>query len=233
MHLPNRFLKTVSASALGLALTGCAAPWSPAAGNSSSRSGAPALYKISLAEWSLHRTLRSGKLDHLDFARTAKEDFGIDAVEYVNQFFMDEAENRAYLREMKRRAEDAGVESLLIMVDKEGVLGPPDRQDRIEAVQNHHKWVEAAAFLGCHSIRVNVVPTNAEVEASYEEQQQYAADGLRRLCEFAEDYDINVIVENHVISLLTPSGLPASLTSRSSARRHTTGLRQLLRRVGR
>lgn len=150
------------------------------------------LYKISLAEWSLHRTIFDGELDHLEFARTAREDFGIDGVEYVNQFFDDKARDRSYLREMKTRAEDAGVRSLLIMIDREGQLGHPDDRQRTQAVENHYKWVEAADFLGCHSIRVN-----ARSRGSYEEQQRLAADGLRRLGEFADDYDINVLVENH------------------------------------
>ena len=150
------------------------------------------LYDISLAEWSLHRTLFDGELDHLEFAQTAKQDFGIDAVEYVNQFFKDKARDRSYLREMKTRAEDAGVNSLIIMVDGEGHLGDPDRAERLQAVENHHKWVEAADFLGCHSVRVN-----ARSQGSYQEQLKLAADGLRRLTQFADDYGINVLVENH------------------------------------
>ena len=154
--------------------------------------GEEPLYKISLAEWSLHRTLFDGELDHLEFAQTAREDFGIEAVEYVNQFFKDKADDRAYLRQMKTRAEDAGVRSLLIMVDGEGHLGDPDESERMEAVENHYPWVEAADYLGCHAIRVN-----ARSEGSYQEQLRLAADGLRRLAEFADDYDISVLVENH------------------------------------
>jgi sugar phosphate isomerase/epimerase len=150
------------------------------------------LYKISLAQWSLHRALFDGDLDNLDFARTAREEFGIEAVEYVNQFFMDRATDTAYLQKMKRRADEAGVNSLLIMCDGEGALGAADAKERTQAVENHHKWVEAAHRLGCHSIRVN-----ARSSGSYEEQMQRAADGLRRLAEYAAQEDINVIVENH------------------------------------
>jgi sugar phosphate isomerase/epimerase len=156
------------------------------------QSGAPFL--ISLAEWSLHRTLRdeSKKLTNLDFARVAKREFGIDAVEYVNQFFMDKAKDEKYLAELKQRAEDEGVKSLLIMVDGEGQLGDPDAAARQTAVENHYKWVDAAKFLGCHSVRVN-----AGSNGSYEEQQKLAADGLRRLSEYAKPHGLNVIVENH------------------------------------
>ena len=150
------------------------------------------LFKISLAEWSLNRTLFSGKLDHLDFCRVAKKDFGINAVEYVNQFFFDKAEDRSYLKEMKDRAEDLGVINLLIMCDKEGDLGDPDQNQRTEAIENHYKWAEAAKFLGCHSIRVN-----AKSEGSYDEQIHLVAEGLRKLTEYGDSIGINTIVENH------------------------------------
>lgn len=148
-------------------------------------------FKISLAEWSLNGPLFGGEIDHLDFAPLARE-HGIEGVEYVNQFFMDRAEDQAYLREMKKRADGNGVRSVLIMCDSEGALGAPDEGDRIQAVENHKKWVHAAKFLGCHSIRVN-----ARSEGGYDEQQKLAADGLRRLTEFADRYEIGVIVENH------------------------------------
>jgi sugar phosphate isomerase/epimerase len=150
------------------------------------------LYKISLAEWSLHRTIFGGKLDHRDFARYAKEQFQIDAVEFVNQFFFDKAKDKAYLSEVKKRADDAGVKILLIMCDREGNLGDPDNAKRTQAVENHYKWVEAAKFFGCHSLRVN-----AASRGTYEEQVKLAADGLRRLSEFAKPLGLNVIVENH------------------------------------
>ena len=174
-----------------LALTGLGL--SPTMAVSSGAASAP-LYRISLAQWSLHRNLFDGELDNLDFAETAQEEFGIGAVEYVNQFFMDQATNQGYLKKMKRRADNAGVDSLLIMCDGEGALGHPDDSERAQAVENHHKWVDAAKFLGCHSIRVNAA---TEGEGSYEEQMKRAADGLRQLTEYAAPKDINVIVENH------------------------------------
>ena len=109
------------------------------------------LFKISLAEWSLHRALFAKQLDHLDFAKTAKNDYGITAVEYVNQFFKDKATDRSYLGEMKKRARDLGVESRLIMIDGEGALGDADESKRRQAIENHYKWVEAAKFLAAKS----------------------------------------------------------------------------------
>jgi L-ribulose-5-phosphate 3-epimerase len=150
------------------------------------------LFKISLAQWSLHRELGAKKLDHLDFARTARRDFGIEAIEYVNTFFKDKTRDAAYLKEMNTRAAGEGVTQWLIMCDGEGNLGDPDEAKRARAVENHRKWLEAAKTLGCVTIRVN-----AESEGSFAEQQKLAADGLRRLTEIGASMDINVVVENH------------------------------------
>lgn len=152
----------------------------------------PPPFRISLAQWSLHRTLRSGKLDHLDFAKTARQDFGLEAIEYVNSFFKDRAQDAAYLAEMNTRAKDHGVYQHLIMCDGEGRLGDPDADTRRRAVENHRKWLDAAKTLGCVAIRVN-----AASDGTFEEQQKLAADGLRRLCELGDPLGINVIVENH------------------------------------
>jgi sugar phosphate isomerase/epimerase len=178
------FLKTSSIAAVGVA----AARFAPTAQAADEKLP----FKISLAEWSLHRTLFSKQLDNLDFPATAKKDYGIDAVEYVNQFFRDKAQDEKYLSDLKQRAMDAGVSSQLIMIDGEGALGAPDEENRKRAVENHIKWIEAAKFLGCHSIRVN-----AQSRGSFEEQQKLATDGLRRLSELAAPHGINVLVENH------------------------------------
>lgn len=152
------------------------------------------LFSISIAEWSFHRALRAGDMEHLDFAKVTKQDYGLDAIEYVNAFFFDKANDASYLAEMKSRADGEGVKSLLIMCDNEGALGDSDAAARTTAVTNHHKWVEAARTLGCHSVRVNA---QSNPGLDIEEQQKLAADGLRRLCEFADPHGINVIVENH------------------------------------
>jgi sugar phosphate isomerase/epimerase len=131
-------------------------------------------------------------MENLDFPRVAKVEYGIDAVEYVNSFFKDKATDTAYLTDLKDRCDGEGVQSLLIMCDGEGAIGDPDAAARTTAVENHYRWVEAARFLGCHSIRVN-----AQSSGTPEEQRELAADGLRRLAEFADGHDINVTVENH------------------------------------
>ena len=151
-------------------------------------------FKISLAQWSLHNRLfgtTQPALDNLDFAQEAKK-LDFNAIEYVNQFFMDKAKDKAYINEMKKRAADNGVKSLLIMCDNEGSLGDPDNARRMQTVENHYKWADAAKQLGCHSIRVNAASSGA-----YDEQQKFAADGLSRLCEYGAKLGLNVIVENH------------------------------------
>ncbi len=199
------FLKSAAGAVAGagLAASGCASDAPDSSADSTADAGAAAatgasvseqepLFRISLAEWSLNGTINRGELDHMDFARVAVEDFGCEGLEYVNTFFFDKAEDRAYLAEMNARAEDQGVPSLLIMCDREGRIGDPDEAARIESVENHYKWLGAAQYLGCHSIRVN-----AASEGDYEEQQKLAADGLRRLCEAGDEHGLNVIVENH------------------------------------
>jgi sugar phosphate isomerase/epimerase len=166
-------------------LTGCAT-WG---------SGRKPWFEISLAEWSLHRSIRNEKkLTNLEFPRVAKQEFGINAIEYVNQFFMDKARDVAYLKELKSVCEGEGVRSVLIMCDGEGNLGDALEERRQKAVTNHHKWAEAAKFLGCHSIRVNAATGNV---GSFEEQQKRAADGLARLGEYCAQLGLNAIVENH------------------------------------
>jgi sugar phosphate isomerase/epimerase len=182
----RRFLAAGAAAGAGLALGAAGLPRAVAA---------PAqepLFKISLAEWSLHRMLFDHKLENIDFPAFAKEKCGIEAVEYVNQFWKDKARDQAYLKELKQRCDDLGVTSVLIMCDGEGEIGNPDDAARKQAVENHHQWVEAAKFLGCHSIRVNAASRGAK-----EEQAKLAADGLRQLAEYGAQYGINVIVENH------------------------------------
>lgn len=162
------------------------------AGESLLAAPAKQLFKISLAEWSLHNALFKKEIDNLDFAKIARQQFGIAAIEFVNQFFKDKAKDTAYLKDLNKRARDYGVEHRLIMIDGEGALGDPDEAKRTQAVENHYRWVEAAKFLGCKMIRVN-----AQSRGSYEEQQKLAADGLRRVTEFGAKHKIAVVVENH------------------------------------
>ncbi len=178
----RNFLKLTTAATVGIMLV------SPAlAGMAAKKSH----YKISLAEWSLHKTLFANEMTNLQFPVVARE-MGIMGVEFVNQFFKDKAKDEKYLSELKKISKNEGVESVLIMCDGEGMVGHPEKEERLKTVENHKKWIDAAAFLGCHSIRVN-----AASKGTYEEQQKLAADGLQMLCEYGETKKINVIVENH------------------------------------
>ena len=150
------------------------------------------LYKISLTEYSLHRMIAKKELDNLDFAEFTKKNFDIDAVEYWNRPFFTKANDAKYIGQMKKNADDAGVGATAILIDGEGDLGAVEEEKRVESVDRHKKWVEAAKKLGCHSIRVN-----ARSKGTYEEQLERAADGLRRLSEFAKPLKMNIIVENH------------------------------------
>jgi len=171
----------------GLALAALSLPGAPLAATKEK----DPLFRISLAQWTINRELRSGQIDALDFAKVA-HDHGIKAIEYVNQFFFDKAKDKAYLGELKKRAADLGVTNVLIMCDREGNIGDPDPGKRSQTVDNHRKWIDAATFLGCHSIRVNAVSSG-----TWEEQVKLASDGLSRLTEWAAAQQINVIVENH------------------------------------
>ena len=152
----------------------------------------PSFFTISLAEWSLHRTIKAGQMTNMDFPAVARRVYGIGVVEYVNSFFMDKARDLSYLNELLSRCRDNDVKNHLIMCDDEGPLGHPDDKKRQKAVENHYKWVEAARHLGCASIRVNTYG-----EGSAEDIQSAAVDGLNKLAAFARQYHINILVENH------------------------------------
>ncbi|MEN8203257.1 MAG: TIM barrel protein [Bacteroidota bacterium] len=147
-------------------------------------------FSISLGQWSLNKSLFEGKLDNLDFPEYTKKNFDIHAVEYVNQFF--KSAEKSYIKELLKRTEGLGIKNVLIMVDREGNLGEVDESKRKTAVENHYKWVEAARLLGCHSIRVNAGGRGTEEEVAYS-----ATRSLRQLAQFAADFGINVLVENH------------------------------------
>lgn len=182
------FLKSTAA----LGALGLAQPFAQAAA-----AGKKEKFKISLAQWSLNKRFlkRPGAepLDNLEFAKIARS-VGIDGLEYVNQMFKDKAKDEAYLGEMKKRAAGEGVKSLLVMVDGEGSIGAPKEEARAKTVENHLKWLDAAKFLGCHSIRVNAA---SDAKLSWDEQAKLAADGLHRLCVEGDKRGLWVVVENH------------------------------------
>ena len=172
-------------------------------------------FDISLAQWSLHKSffgdalkdgfgafrtalandpdsLLRGALNPIDFPAIAKKDYDIDAVEFVNTFYYSKAKDMAYLKDLKDRCDSEGVKAVLIMCDALGDLGDLDSEKRAQAVINHHPWVDAAKYLGCHAIRVNAAGTGTE-----DEVRSAAIEGLSALTEYGKKNDINIIVENH------------------------------------
>ena len=147
-------------------------------------------FKISLAQWSLNKALRKGDLDNLDFPAYTKKKFDIQAVEYVDQFFP--SADKDYIKELLKRTEDIGVKNVLIMIDTAGSLAHQDEEKRKQSVENHYQWVEAAHILGCHAIRVNARGNGSELDVAHA-----ATKSLTTLSQFAADYGISVIVENH------------------------------------
>ncbi|WP_242118181.1 sugar phosphate isomerase/epimerase family protein [Aestuariivivens sediminicola] len=151
-------------------------------------------FKISLAQWSLHKAIRSGEMGPFDFAKEAHA-LGFSAIEYVSGLYKDQVESMGIdevVKKLKAESEVHGVKNLLIMVDGEGNLASSKEEERQAAVENHKKWVDAAQVLGCHSIRVN-----ANGDGSYDEVMAQAVMGLSALSEYAKPKNINVIVENH------------------------------------
>lgn len=159
----------------------------------------PPFFKLSLGQYSLHRMIEAGKFDPYKFAEKAKN-LGFIGLEYVSQFydeqqqatsFSDDAMQR-FVERSNAEAEKHGMKNLLIMIDEQGDLATSDENDRVAAVSNHYKWVDAAAATGCHSIRVNLDGSNTP-----EAWISNSVDGLKRLATYARDKNINVIVENH------------------------------------
>jgi len=148
--------------------------------------------QISLAQWSLHRSFGNGSLDPVDFASIAMEKYKIDAVEFVNGLYPDKGKDESFWNTMKKRSADAGVKNLVLMVDDEGDLGSASEKKRLQAVENHYKWVHAANLLACPTMRVN-----AFGDADREIYRMAIMDGMARLADYAATLDVNIVIENH------------------------------------
>lgn len=155
-------------------------------------------FKLSLAQWSLHKAIQEGELNPYDFAAKAKE-LGFEGIEYVNQLYKDvtEAKNKnaalkQFIAQSNTKAIEHGVENVLIMIDGEGDLAVPSVSKRNKAIENHKTWVEVSAAMGCHSIRINLFG-----ERNPQAWKAQSAESMRKLGEFAAPYKVNIIVENH------------------------------------
>lgn len=156
-------------------------------------------YKLSLAQWSIHRMIMEGGFNPLLFAEKAKG-WGFEGLEYVNHLYAKELEKNTnsmmaldnLVKELIKRSDDNGMQNLIIMVDGEGDLAVENKNKRKEAVENHYKWVDAAAAMECHSIRVNLFG-----ESDKAQWKDASMEALTSLSTYAKDKNVNVIVENH------------------------------------
>jgi L-ribulose-5-phosphate 3-epimerase len=146
-------------------------------------------FEISLAAWSMHRMFFAKEIDQLGMVDLA-HDLGIGGLELVNTFFP--SPQYGYLKQLRKRAEDAGVQILLIMCDAEGSMAGPEKASRLLAAKNHHKWIDIAAVLGCHSIRCNTGAQEGDADALDRCVESFSA-----LLEYADASGINVLIENH------------------------------------
>lgn len=168
----------------------------PAIAGSPAPAAQASRFRISLAEWSLHRAISSRLITNMDFPRIAREQFGIEGLEFVNQLW--EAPIQDYVTRLKRRMSDTGTTGVLIMCDGEGLMGHSGRATRMRAARNHRKWVDIAAELGCHSIRTNMYSdVNPKTDAEIDAMLGYCSESFNDLCGYAKAANLNVIIENH------------------------------------
>ena len=159
--------------------------------NSTPEDASGLFFKISLAQWSLHKAMLSGEMTTLDFAKQSRI-HGCEGLEYVSALFKDKAKDNPYLSELNNLAKNEGQQNLLLMIDGEGELAQPNQKNRMTSIENHYKWVEAANFMGCHSIRVNLGGGE-----NMEEAAKHGIDSLNKLAQFAQGSNVNILVENH------------------------------------
>ncbi len=161
-------------------------------------SSAEPFFKLSLAQWSIHRMIMNGDVSPYEFAALSKK-WGFAGLEYVSQLYTDVVKSEsqgkaidAFVSKNNALANEHGLENLLIMIDAEGSIASADKTERLKTFDNHKKWVEAASGMNCHSIRINLFG-----EKDPEAWKNYAIEGLIPLCEYAKGYDVNIIIENH------------------------------------
>jgi L-ribulose-5-phosphate 3-epimerase len=152
---------------------------------------------ISLAAWSLNRSFFvAQKWKLLDLPRIVRTEFDINGIELVNQFF--ENPMMRYLRELKANAAKFGVTFVLIMVDGEGDMIAPDKNERMQAAIAHRKWVDIAHYLGCHAIRCNLGGSTRDTSWKTDKDMvSRATESCGNLLEYAKGADLNVVLENH------------------------------------
>ena len=192
----REFIKKQLKLGLGFALL--AIPKKGFGFNLNNKNNSNLFFKLSLAQWSLHKGINYGEFDPYDFAKTAKE-LGFSGLEYVNALYSDVMDSRNksqaiknFIKKCNEEAKQNNIENLLIMIDGEGDLATSNVRKRNAAIENHKKWIDAASQMRCHSVRVNLYGVEEK-----KKWMEYSSNSLTRLSEFSKDYNINVIVENH------------------------------------
>ncbi len=204
----RHFLGQAGLSAAGIGLSSFL---NPAFAELAAENSKKMFFEISLAEFSFALSLMSGKMTHMEFPEMAVSEFGISNLEYVSGFFNGKVTDKAYMKELKERTEDLGARNILIMVDSEGMLGNTDKEARRKAVENHYKWVEAARYLGCYAIRINM-----DGKGEPGEILKAGAEGYADLIDFAGKAGISVLIENHIGVSTDPDWLVALLKQTDS-----------------
>ena len=151
--------------------------------------------KISLAQWSLNKAIKSGELSPLDFAKKARS-FDIDAIEYVSGLYTNHTDilkkisMQKLSKELLKRSDDYGIDNVLIMIDSQGSLASSNKKERLKAIDNHKKWIDFSYEIGCETMRVNL---SGETKLD-----RWTENSIKSLTELS-DYNksINVVVENH------------------------------------
>ena len=199
------FIQNTSLSALGLGvfgLSGCSTQTEKGSSESTEMKEIEPFFKLSLAQWSIHRMIREDGLDPYLFAEKAKG-WGFDGLEYVSQLYVDKFDASATLntniekmvKQLNAKASQTGMENLILMVDLDPEIGDmafADAQKRQAAVEAHFPWVDATAALGCHSMRINMFGTFDATE-----WKSASIDALGKLGEYAAKSNVNIIIENH------------------------------------
>ena len=202
------FIQNMALAGLGIGTVGINA-CSTSASSKKASSGAPnnmvePFFKLSLAQWSIHRMIQQDNLDPYQFASLAKK-WGFEGLEYVSQLFMSKKLSMggegfttaldSMVRQLKGEASANEMESLIMMMDLEDEVGDlawSDEAKRTRAIEAHHPWIEASKNIGCHSVRINLFG-----EKERDAWKSAAVRALSSLGEYASQYNINVIVENH------------------------------------
>lgn len=159
---------------------------------------AKSFFKLSLAQWSFHRSIKYNNLSPYEFARLASE-LDFEGLEYVSTLYPDVMKSddktsaiNSFIEKNNSLAAQYKMKNVLIMVDEEGNLSTSNKNERLEAIENHKLWINAAHKMGCGAIRLNL-----HGEEDEELWIKNSIASLEMLSEFAKPLNVNIIVENH------------------------------------